>query len=94
MSLDQVVVDTAHKLLALVAAVGQLLMGLLVGLSFMLAPPWAVLVLVTAWVVSTVWATRTWRRHRFAALIPVAAMVVFWVTFLNLGDVFLEGFGA
>jgi hypothetical protein len=87
-------VDPRHKWLALIAAAIQLAMALLVSASPLLVIGWGVAVLVVAWISSSVWALRIWRRHQLAAFGPVAAMVVFYVSFLNIGDMFLDGFGA
>jgi hypothetical protein len=87
-------VDPRHKWLALIAAAVQLAMALLVVASLLLVVGWGVTVLVVAWIVSSVWALRIWRRYQLAAFGPVAAMLVFYFAFLNIGDMFLDGFGA
>jgi hypothetical protein len=89
-----VAADRIHGTLAIVAGGIQLVMGLLVAASGLLAPLWAVGVLAVVWIALSAQAIRIWRRHRFSALIPAASMVVFWVAFLRLGELLLDGFGA
>lgn len=82
-----------HRVLASVGAVLQAVAGFYVAFSFLLAPPWVVAVLAAAWVATTVWAVRNWTTYRFAMLIAVAAMAVFWTVVLLIGDAFFD-FGA
>lgn len=82
-----------HRVLASVGAVLQAVAGFYVAFSSLLAPPWGVAVLAAAWVATTVWAVRNWTTSRFAMLIAVGVMAVFWTAFLLIGDAFFD-FGA
>ena len=80
---------TTHLSLALVGASVQLFAGFFVAFSSLVAPPWGVAVLWTVWMATTVWGVRNWRRSTFAPLIAAGVMAVFWVAFLNVGDLVL-----
>jgi hypothetical protein len=78
-----------HRAFALVGFALLLAVGLLVAASSLVAPPWGVIVLWIVWITAAVWAARTWRRRAFAPLIAGAATIVFWVGFINFGDIVL-----
>ncbi len=89
MTSTRVPVGTFHRVLAITGAALQAVAGLYVAVSGLLAPPWGVAMLVIVWLATTTWAMRNWRRRRLATLIAFGAMAVFWVAFLNFGDLVL-----
>ena len=80
---------TTHLIVARVGAGVQLLAGVLVAFSSLVAPLWGVAVLWAVWIATTVWGVRNWRRSFFAPFIAVGVMAIFWVAFLNFGDLVL-----
>ncbi len=89
MTSTRVPVDAFHRVLTITGATLQAVAGIFVAVSGLLAPPWGVAVLVIVWLATTTWAMSSWRRRRFATLIAFAAMALFWVVFLNFGDLVL-----
>ena len=82
-------VTGAHRGFAIMGAALQLAVGFLVLLSPLMAPPWGVAVLWVVWIATAVWAVRTWRRRVFGPLVAAGTMAVFWVGFINFGDLVL-----
>lgn len=89
MTSTRVPVGTSHRVLAITGAALQAVAGFYVAFSGLLAPPWGVATLMIVWVATTTWAVRNWKRRRFATLIAFGVMAVFWVAFLNLGNLVL-----
>ena len=67
--------------------------GFAIVIFAIVASSWGVALSVAVWLAVTVWAVRNWTTYRFAMLIAVAAMAVFWTVFLLIGDGFFD-FGA
>ena len=67
----------------------QLLMGLFVAFSGLLAPPWGAAVLIFVWLGLTIWMIRSWRIGPKITMGVPLLMVAFWFAFLTFGGLVL-----
>jgi hypothetical protein len=78
-----------HRAYVVLGALFHLAAAMLVAVSSLVAPAWGVLVLWAVWGIAAWWAWRRWRTSMFAPLIAAGATAVFWVAFINFGDLVL-----
>lgn len=78
-----------HALYALVGAALLLVMGVLVIASGLVAPPWAVGVLVALWLVGLVDSLRRWRTGMYVPLLWGVGIGLAWVALISLGGAVL-----
>jgi hypothetical protein len=76
-------------LLAGIGAVLHVLVGVVVFVSSLVAPVWAVAALGTAWLAAALWAWRMWRSWPLAPLAAATGTGLLWVVVLSLGDALL-----
>ncbi|MFW2340984.1 MAG: hypothetical protein ACN4GK_13105 [Acidimicrobiia bacterium] len=81
--------SAAAIIFAVVGGAIHLVMGFFVAFSGLLAPPWAVVILVTAWLGLTVWWIRSWRHGPHITMGLPLLMLIFWFAFLTFGDLVL-----
>jgi hypothetical protein len=62
------------------------LVGVIVFVSSLVAPVWAVAALGTASLAAALWAWRVWRRWPLAPLVAAIGCGLLWVVVLSLGD--------
>ena len=89
MNLEGGGLTAGHRGFVAIGALLHLAVGLLVAVSTLVAPAWAVGVLWLVWIGAGLWAMRMWRRLAFAPLIAGGATIVFWVAFVTFGDLVL-----
>ncbi|HEX9642696.1 MAG TPA: hypothetical protein VGC11_01695 [Acidimicrobiia bacterium] len=73
----------------LVAGIGaalHVLVGVIVFVSSLVAPVWAVAALGTAWLGAALWAWRLWRRWPLAPLVAAIGTGLLWVVVLSLNQ--------
>ena len=54
--------------------------------SGLLAPLWAVIVLLVIWAGALVWGFRNRRRHPWAVLASPFVLMIFWLAFITAGE--------
>ena len=81
--------SAAAIIFAVVGGSIHLVMGFFVAFSGLLAPPWAVAILVAMWLGLAVWWLRGWRRGPHITMGLPLLMVVFWFATLTFGDLVL-----
>lgn len=72
------------------ACVLQLAVLLIVAVSGLVAPPWAVMAGAVVWLASLIPFVRALRRRRWASLLVPLAVLGCWVVVVTVGDLTLE----
>lgn len=57
--------------------------------SGLMAPLWAILVLLALWAVGLIWGLRQRRRYPWAVLALPFALMIFWIGFISAGGAWL-----
>ncbi len=76
-------------MLGLVALALQLVVGYFVLASGLVAPLWAVLMLVVVWVVASIVGWRIWRSHPAVAVAVPVVTALIWLAVIFAGGQFL-----
>lgn len=87
--MDRDELSPRHLLYALVGAALQLVMGVFVLASGLVAPPWAVALLVAVWLLGVVSSLRSWRDKMFSPLLWGVVVGVVWVGVVSVGGAVL-----
>lgn len=79
-----------HLLYALVGAGLMLAVGVLVVSSGLVAPLWAVVLLIAVWLAAAVASVVTWRRKPWMPLLAAIGVAAIWVALLSFGGSVLD----